>query len=210
MIALIDYGAGNLTSVRKGFAAAGAELFVPASPDSLDGAAAIVVPGVGHFGATAPLAGAWRSAILHALQAGTPLFGICLGMQWLFDGSDEAPGVPGLGIIQGRCTRLRGGVEGGSRVKVPHVGWNLLHQRRASPAAVPVGKGTYVYFTHSYAAPVEASTVATCAYGADEFAAVVEKEHVFGVQFHPEKSGDAGIAMLRRFVEIAREHEHAL
>lgn len=210
MIALIDYGAGNLTSVRKGFAAAGAELFVPSVPDALRDASAIVVPGVGHFRATAALAGAWRNAILKALDAGTPLFGICLGMQWLFEASDEAPGVPGLGIIQGRCTRLRGGVERGSRVKVPHVGWNLLHERRASAAGIPAGGGTYVYFTHSYAAPVEASTVASCAYGDDEFAAVVEKDNAFGVQFHPEKSGDAGLAILKRFADIAREHEHAL
>lgn len=207
-IALIDYGAGNLTSVRKGFAAAGAELFTPARPEDLPSAAAIVVPGVGHFNATAALAGAWHSAISRAVANGTPLFGICLGMQWLFEGSDEAPDVPGLGVIPGTCTRLRGGVEGGARAKVPHVGWNVLRQQAAS--RLPVATGTHVYFTHSYAAPAGAHAVATCSYGDDEFAAVVEKDHVFGVQFHPEKSGDAGVQMLKQFVAIVRERAGAL
>lgn len=209
MIALIDYGAGNLTSVRKGFAAAGAEVFTPSQSSELRDAAGIVVPGVGHFSATGALAGEWRMAIAGAVDAGTPLFGICLGMQWLFDGSEEAPGVPGLGVIGGVCTRLRGGVEGGARAKVPHVGWNSL-QARNDESRLRTATGTYVYFTHSYAAPLTSEAVASCRYGDDEFAAAVEKDHVLGVQFHPEKSGDAGIEMLRRFVALVRERAHAL
>ena len=208
MIALIDYGAGNLTSVRKGFAAAGAALFTPAIPDELRTASAIVVPGVGHFSATAALSGPWYDAIAEAVANGMPLFGICLGMQWLFEGSEEAPDVSGLGVIPGMCTRLRGGVDGGARAKVPHVGWNILRQQARSQ--LPVATGTHVYFTHSYAAPVGAHAVATCAYGVDEFAAVVEKGHVFGVQFHPEKSSDAGVRILKQFVSIVRERAHAL
>jgi glutamine amidotransferase len=208
MIALIDYGAGNLTSVRKGFAAAGAELFTPSRPAELARATAVVVPGVGHFNAAARLAGDWRTAIADAVALGKPLLGICLGMQWLFDGSDEAPGVPGLGAISGKCHRLRGGVEQGHHLKVPHVGWNVLHQR--SPSRLPVSTGTYVYFTHSYAAPDGSATVASCSHGPDQFAAVVETGNVFGVQFHPEKSGPAGVRLLERFVSIVREHPHAV
>ena len=207
MIALIDYGAGNLTSVRKGFAAAGAGLFTPRSPSDIEKASAIVVPGVGHFKAAAALAGGWRDAIAAAIADGRPLLGICLGMQWLFEGSDEAPGVPGLGAISGRCRRLSG-LQQGRCLKVPHVGWNQLEERR--PSRLPVRTGTHVYFTHSYAAPDGPASVATCRYGDDEFAAVVEQGNVFGVQFHPEKSSDAGLRILERFVAIAGERAHAL
>ena len=206
MIALIDYGAGNLTSVRKGFAAAGAELFTPAAAGDLHRASAIVVPGVGHFGATAALDGAWRGAIAAAVQAGVPLLGVCLGLQWLFEGSDEAAGTPGLGILRGTCHRLSSsGVEsadGGPTLKVPHVGWNSLAFARTSPILDGVGEGAQVYFTHSYAAPVTEATVATTTHG-ETFASIVERGNVFGVQFHPEKSGAAGVRILRNFVQIA-------
>jgi glutamine amidotransferase len=199
VIALIDYGAGNLTSVRKGFHAAGADLMTPAAPADLERATGIVVPGVGNFGATRALAGGWMDAIRRAVARGVPLFGICLGMQWLFEGSDEAPDVPGLGAIAGHCTRLpqAGGI------KVPHVGWNSLHRPRDSRLLGGIGEATQVYFTHSYAAPVTPEAAATCAHGAS-FAAAVERDHIFGVQFHPEKSSDAGIRILRNFVAAAR------
>jgi glutamine amidotransferase len=209
VIALLDYGAGNLTSVRKGFAAAGAELFTPGRPPDLSRADGIVVPGVGHFNATAALDDGWRDAISGRLERGTPLLGICLGMQWLFDGSEEAPDVPGLGIVPGVCTRLRGGHDGQFPAKVPHVGWNVLFRQR--PSRLHVVDGTTVYFTHSYAAPGTGdAVVATCRYADEEFAAVVERDNIFGVQFHPEKSGEAGVRMLERFVAIARERQHAL
>jgi glutamine amidotransferase len=196
-IALIDYEAGNLTSVRKGFAAAGAGLFTPASPSELTGAAAIVVPGVGHFAATRALAGGWRQAIEAELQKGIPLLGICLGLQWLFEGSEEAPDVPGLGVLPGRCTRLPAGL------KVPHVGWNSLEVTGTSRLLDGVPSGAQVYFTHSYAAPITAACVASTTHGT-AFASVVERANIFGVQFHPEKSGDAGIRMLANFVELTR------
>lgn len=195
MIALIDYGAGNLTSVRKGFAAAGAELFTPARPNELGRARGIVVPGVGHFAATAALDESWRDAILEAVRGGTPLFGICLGLQWLFDGSDEAPSVPGLGLIRGRCRRLP------PVLKVPHVGWNALSIRTASRLLAGVPDGTQAYFTHSYAADITDETVATTTHAAP-FASVVETGVVFGAQFHPEKSGDHGVRILRNFVSV--------
>jgi glutamine amidotransferase len=193
VIALIDYGAGNLTSVRKGFAAAGAELWTPERPDELRRAAGIVVPGVGHFAATAALDPSWRDAILEALDRGALLFGICLGQQWLFDGSDEAPDVPGLGLIAGRCRRLP------PTLKVPHVGWNALDVKRPSRLLEGVPDGTQAYFTHSYAADVTDEAVATTTHAAP-FASAVETPKVFGVQFHPEKSGACGVRMLRNFV----------
>jgi glutamine amidotransferase len=199
VIALIDYGAGNLTSVRKGFAAAAADLFTPRDPSELNTATGIVVPGVGNFAATAALEGEWIEAIGRLVNMGTPLLGICLGMQWLYEGSDEAPVVRGLGAIAGRCSRL----PPHAGLKVPHVGWNSLHAPQASRLLAGVAEGTQVYFTHSYAAPITPESAATCEHGT-EFAAAVEIGHIFGVQFHPEKSSDAGIRILRNFVAAAK------
>jgi len=198
-IALIDYGAGNLTSVRKGFAASGAELVTPSQPDELTHCAGLVVPGVGHFAATSSIDDAWRSAIVKRVDAGVPLLGICLGMQWLFEGSAEAPEVPGLGLIDGRCVRL----EAERPLKIPHVGWNSLSVTRASSLLDGVDDGTYVYFTHSYAAPLTPASSASATHGS-MFAAVVQRDHVAGVQFHPEKSSRAGIRILRNFIDMTR------
>jgi len=202
VIALIDYGAGNLTSVKKALRALGADFDVPRSPAALLGASGVIVPGVGHFAATAGLEGEWREAIAAAVNGGLPLLGICLGMQWLFEGSDEAPEVRGLGVMAGRITRLSG--DATLRLKVPHVGWNALDVRKPqarllqSLPAVP-----QVYFTHSYAAPVTADCAAATTH-AEAFASVVERGRIFGVQFHPEKSSDAGLQMLRNFLEACR------
>jgi glutamine amidotransferase len=199
VIALIDYGAGNLTSVRKGFAAVGAEVFTPATPDALESARGIVVPGVGNFAATAALQGSWTDAIRRAIARRAPLFGICLGLQWLFEGSDEAPEVPGLGAIPGRCTRL----PQTNGLKVPHVGWNSLHVPRSSRLLTGVAEHAQVYFTHSFAAPVTAEAAATCEHGV-VFAAAIESGTMFGVQFHPEKSSEPGLQILRNFAVMAR------
>jgi imidazole glycerol-phosphate synthase subunit HisH len=196
-LALIDYHAGNLTSVRKGFAAVGARLYTPAMPDDLDGCAGIVVPGVGHFGATAVLDADWRAAIGSAIDRGIPVLGICLGLQWLFEGSEEAPGMPGLSALGGQCFRLP------PVVKVPHVGWNSLEITQPSGLLEGVPDGTQVYFTHSYAAPITADTVAAATHGT-RFAAAVQRERVCGLQFHPEKSGNAGLTILSNFVELTR------
>jgi imidazole glycerol-phosphate synthase subunit HisH len=205
-IALIDYRAGNLTSVRKGFAAVGAALFTPAAPRDLQKAAAIVVPGVGHFNATTVLDREWRAAISDAVTAGVPLLGICLGLQWLFEGSEEAPELEGLGMLAGRCFRLP------PPVKVPHVGWNSLDiirpvppfpPTRPSPLLEGVAGGTQVYFTHSFAAPITDDCAASTTHGVP-FAAAVSRGNVHGVQFHPEKSGDAGLRILTNFVSLTR------
>jgi glutamine amidotransferase len=199
VIALIDYGAGNLTSVKKALTALGADFAVPQAPRDCAGAAGLIVPGVGHFAATSALDARWREAVGGAVRAGTPLLGICVGMQWLFEGSDEAPDVPGLGVLAGRCQLLRG--DPGHQLKVPHVGWNALELPRASRLLAGLGGGAHVYFTHSFAAPVTADCVA-CTTHVDAFAAAVERENVFGVQFHPEKSGDAGLQILRNYLAL--------
>lgn len=205
MIALIDYGAGNLTSVRKALAALGADFTVPATPEALARVGGIIVPGVGHFEATRSLDSAWRDAIRAASDRGTALLGICLGMQWFYEGSDEAPSLPGLGLFAGRCFRLpeRARTGGTEALKVPHVGWNSVSD--LSPHATlmrDVDEGAHVYFTHSFAAPVTADTVASTTHGC-AFAAAVERGRIAGVQFHPEKSGDAGLRMLRNWLSHA-------
>ena len=202
MIALIDYKAGNLTSVKKALATIGADVFVPETPGDLANAGGIIVPGVGHFGATRALDQPWIDAILARIGEGRPLFGICLGMQWLFEGSDEAPELAGLGLLAGRCYRL-GTVrlQPDQHIKVPHVGWNSLAIRRDASIVDEVETGSQVYFTHSYVAPVTGDTVAVTEHG-EPFAAVVQRGYIGGVQFHPEKSGDVGLRILRNFVEL--------
>jgi imidazole glycerol-phosphate synthase subunit HisH len=197
-VALIDYGAGNLTSVKKALAAVGAPVFVPESPAAMADAGGVIVPGVGHFGATRALGSEWIDAILRLVGDGRPLLGICLGMQWLFEGSDEAPDCPGLGVLSGRCYRLRvpDGVE---RLKIPHVGWNSLEPRRDGTIIDGVQPGAQVYFTHSYVAPITGDTVTATEHG-EPFASVVQRGQIAGVQFHPEKSGEAGLQILRNFV----------
>jgi glutamine amidotransferase len=199
-IALVDYGAGNLTSVRKALAAVGAEVYTPAGPADLARARGVIVPGVGHFGSTRTLDQAWRHAILERLDHNRPLLGICVGLQWLFAGSTEAPDVPGFGVCQGMCDRLPD-IEpaSGARQKVPHVGWNTLALPRRSRLFAGIADGSHVYFTHSYAAPLARGTVATSTYGI-EFTAAVEEGLVSGVQFHPEKSGQVGLQVLRNWL----------
>ena len=201
MIALIDYGAGNLTSVKKALASLGAEFTVPGDAAQCEGMSGLIVPGVGHFSATTALGAPWREAIGRAVDSGTPLLGICVGMQWLYEGSEEAPDVPGLGVLSGRCRLLKG--DASQRLKIPHVGWNALELPRPSRLLTGLDSGAHVYFTHSFAAPVTTDCVASTTH-AECFAAAVERDHVFGVQFHPEKSGDAGLHILRNFLGFCR------
>ena len=201
MIALIDYGAGNLTSVRKALTHLGAAFDTPGDPAAVANADAVIVPGVGNFEATAALDAPWRQTIAAAVDRGTPLLGICLGLQWFFEGSEEAPDLPGLGAMSGRCALIenRNGDAEHGRFKVPHVGWNSLHLTRPSWVLEGISEGDQVYFTHSFAAPVTDDCVGSTTYGV-EFASVVERGHVVGAQFHPEKSGDVGLRILRNFL----------
>jgi glutamine amidotransferase len=199
VIALIDYKAGNLTSVRKALSFLGADFIVPETRAHCAGARGLIVPGVGHFAATLALDDGWRQTIRAAVDAGTPLLGICVGMQWLFEGSEEAPEVPGLGLMKGRIARLKG--DAAAQMKVPHVGCNAVEVKQRGRLLAGLPSGSQVYFTHSYAAPVT-DTCAAATTHANVFSSAVERDNVFGVQFHPEKSGDAGLRILRNFLAV--------
>jgi glutamine amidotransferase len=202
VIALIDYKAGNLTSVRKALGAIGAAVMTPDTPEQLAEVSGIIVPGVGHFAATRNLDQTWIDAIVASVGEGRPLLGICLGMQWLFEGSEEAPDCPGLGLLAGQCYRLSDTGREGERVKVPHVGWNTLARQRDGSIVEDVPDGSQVYFTHSFVAPITGDTVAATEHGA-AFASIVQRGQVAGVQFHPEKSGEVGLQILRNFLKLA-------
>jgi glutamine amidotransferase len=200
VITLVDYGAGNLTSVRKALAALGADYVTPHSPAEVHAARGIIVPGVGHFGATSALDSAWREAIHAAVTRGAALFGICLGMQWLFEGSAEAPDVAGFAAFPGMCRHLGDDARDGPALKIPHVGWNSLCLPRPTPLMDGVADNAQVYFTHSYVAPVIPESAAVTTYGA-LFSSAVERGRIAGVQFHPEKSGDVGLRILRNWLD---------
>jgi imidazole glycerol-phosphate synthase subunit HisH len=194
-IAIVDYGAGNLKSVKKAFDYLGADVVVTTQPEIVTTADKIVLPGVGHFSALGGLDNTGlRDAVLQGASAGKPFLGICLGMQWLFEGSDEAPEFAGAGIFAGRCRPFP------PSVKSPHVGWNSLTVREGSRLLRNVAPDSFVYYTHSFQAPVVAATTAATEYGA-RFSAVVEQGNIFGVQFHPEKSWTVGLLMLKNFCE---------
>jgi imidazole glycerol-phosphate synthase subunit HisH len=196
MIAIVDYGAGNLNSVKKAFGYLGAEVVVTDRPEIVAAADKIVLPGVGHFSSLRALNNTGlREALLENARAAKPLLGICLGMQWLFEGSDECLEVPGAGIFDGKCRQFP------SSVKSPHVGWNSLVVEPGSRLLRGVAQNSFVYYTHSFHAPVVAAIAAATDYGL-QFAGAVEQGNVFGVQFHPEKSGDVGLSILKNFCEI--------
>jgi len=198
MIAIADYGIGNLGSVTKGFRRAGAEVVLTGEPEALRRADALVLPGDGAFGAT--MAEVERRGLVPVLRAavaaGKPLLGICIGMQLLFEESEEHGRHRGLGFLPGRVRRLDG------ERPVPHMGWNRLRARKAHPILDGVPDGAHVYFVHSYFCDApEDVVIATSDYGRD-FAAIVGKGSVLGVQFHPEKSQEIGLRMVASFVRL--------
>jgi glutamine amidotransferase len=196
MIAIVDYGAGNLNSVKKAFEHLGVDAVVTSEPADLAAADKIVLPGVGHFSVLGILDRmGLREAVSQSVRTGKPLLGICLGMQWLFDGSEEAPPVAGAGLFSGTCRQFP------SSVKSPHVGWNSLKVQKDSRLLRGLAQDTFVYYTHSFHAPVVVATTAASEYGLP-FSAAVERDNIFGVQFHPEKSGPAGLLILKNFCEV--------
>ena len=200
-VTVIDYKAGNLTSVLKALRHLGADVEVAhGDSDSIARAERIVLPGVGHFAATKRLEdNGLTTAIRSAISRGIPFLGICVGMQWLYAGSSEAPEQAGLGNFPQLCSRFPD-----CEQKVPHVGWNSLEVHSGSRLLNGVGSGEFVYFTHSYKAPVTGDTAGEAFY-IEPFAAAVERGNVMGVQFHPEKSGETGLKILRNFLNWKQE-----
>ena len=196
MIAIVDYGAGNLVSVKKALDWLEQDCAITSEPADVRRASKIILPGVGHFAATSSLAqSGLQAAIADSIERKIPFLGICVGMQWMFAGSEESPETRGLGLFPGTCARFP------HNVKSPHVGWNQLETASASCLFRGLPQSPFVYFTHSYYAPVNGTTVACCDY-AGKFSAAVEKDLLFGVQFHPEKSGETGLRLLANFCAI--------
>lgn len=209
MIAVVDYGVGNLRSCAKGIERAAAdahvdtEVCVSSEPAEIERAHAVVLPGVGAFGAcmTSLAESGLTDVVLRAIRSDKPFLGICVGMQILFEESSEFGSIAGLGVLPGKVVRFR------SRdVKIPHMGWNALSMKQPAPALAGIADGTYVYFVHSYyAEPSDRAIVAaTATHGSEEFTAAVTHGNLFATQFHPEKSQQAGLALLGNFVRTAR------
>jgi imidazole glycerol phosphate synthase glutamine amidotransferase subunit len=197
MIAIFDYGAGNLRSVENTLAEIGASYDVVRDVQGLERADKIILPGVGHFGQMMRALDTMgvRQALIDRIRARVPFLGICLGLQALFTSSEEAPEERGFGIFDGVVRRFAGDV------RVPHMGWNSLELRGPSRLLAGLGANPYLYFAHSYYAPVAPVTAATCTYTVP-YTAVLENGTIFGVQFHPEKSGPLGLKVVRNFVEL--------
>ena len=195
MISILDYGAGNLRSVENTLGAIGAEYELVRDRDALLRATKIILPGVGHFGQMIRALDEMRvrDELVGRIRAGVPFLGICLGLQALFESSEEAPEVSGLGVFEGRIERFRAGA------RVPHMGWNSLERVRESRLLAGVGEVPFVYFANSFYAPAVEEASAICEYGV-RFAAVIEHENICAVQFHPEKSGAMGLKIMSNFV----------
>ena len=202
MIAVIDYKAGNLRSVIKALNYLGAETLVTQNPETVRTASKIVLPGVGHFRSTSLLHELGiTQAVRDAIKGGTLFLGVCVGLQWLFEGSTEAPETAGLGHFAGMCERFPARHDG-KDLKSPHVGWNSLDTiRQDSKLLRGVEPGDFVYYTHSWRAPIVHSTASVTHYGGP-FTGVVERDNVMGVQFHPEKSAEVGLKVLKNFVDL--------
>jgi glutamine amidotransferase len=203
MVAIIDYKAGNLTSVVKALRFLGADdVVVTQSPADVLLADKIVLPGVGHFQATQLLEDLKLTrAMREAVARDTPFLGICVGLQWLYEGSTESPETPGFGHFSGRCERFPAQFEG-EELKSPHVGWNSLEDVKADSKLLKgVAPGSFVYYTHSWRAPLSSDTAASTMYGG-AFTGAVERGNVMGVQFHPEKSAETGLKVLQNFLEL--------
>jgi imidazole glycerol phosphate synthase glutamine amidotransferase subunit len=198
-ITVVDYGAGNVPSVERALQRLGADSHRANSKDRISNAEALLLPGVGHIAALVRALDKQelRAPLVDAIHRGVPFLGICLGLQVLYDSSEEAPDLPGLHLLPGRVSALP------SNVKLPHMGWNQVVEKRESRLLQGIHKDAYFYFAHSYAArDSNEGAVATCSHGS-EFAAVIELENIFAVQFHPEKSGAPGARVLQNFLRLA-------
>jgi imidazole glycerol phosphate synthase glutamine amidotransferase subunit len=196
VISVFDYGAGNLQSVQNTLGAIGAEYELIRDVAGIENSHKLILPGVGHFGQMMRALDTMgvRDALVNRIRIGIPFLGICLGLQALFESSEEAPDVRGLGIYPGTVRRFQGDV------RIPHMGWNQLQRVNECRLLQDTGDAPYVYFANSYYCPLIAETVATCDY-TRSFTAVVERYNVCGVQFHPEKSGAVGLKIVENFIQ---------
>ena len=197
MITIVNYGAGNLRSVENTLEELGAPYHVTNEPDAVRAATKIILPGVGHFGQMMHAIDrlGLREPIIGQIRSGTSFLGICVGLQCLFESSEESPGIPGLGIFSGAIKRFHGAL------RVPHMGWNSLTLAKPSALLRGLNGETYTYFAHSYYAPVVGATAVICTYD-HPYTAIIEQENIFAVQFHPEKSGPVGLRVLRNFIDL--------
>jgi glutamine amidotransferase len=197
MIALVDYYAGNVRSIENAFRSLGAEVKLARKPGDLEKADAIILPGVGNFGDAMRHLRKYEPTIRREVEAGKPFLGLCLGIQVILEKSEESPRATGLGLLEGGCRRFKG------RMKVPHMGWNTVDIIRKSPLFKGIKTGSYFYFVHSYyPLPVDReATAASTEYGV-AFPSAIVKDNVMATQFHPEKSGDAGLRLLKNFVDL--------
>lgn len=206
MIAIIDYDAGNIKSVEKALLYLGQEAAVTRDPEKILGARGVILPGVGSFGDAMEKLHSYGlvEVIRKCAAEKIPLLGICLGLQLLFESSEESPGVEGLGILEGKILRI----PSGNGLKVPHIGWNDLAFPGEGRLFAGIPQGSYVYFVHSYylQAADESIVTATTQYGVTIHASV-EKENLFACQFHPEKSSESGLRILRNFVSISTQNK---
>jgi imidazole glycerol phosphate synthase glutamine amidotransferase subunit len=197
MIAILDYGAGNLRSVQNTLGEIGAEYELVRDSAGLGRATKIILPGVGHFGQMIRALDRMqvREALLDSIRGGVPFLGICLGLQALFESSEEAPEERGLGLFDGQIRRFP------ATARVPHMGWNEIEPRNGARLLRNLAPQPYLYFAHSYYAPLNDATAATCQYNVP-YTAVLETKNIFGVQFHPEKSGPIGLRIVHNFAEL--------
>ncbi len=197
MTTIVNYGAGNIRSVENTLAELGAAYEVTDQPEVVLRATKIILPGVGHFGQMMQAIDrlGLREPLRQKIAEGTPFLGICVGLQCLFEKSEEAPGEMGLGVLAGEVKRFAG------PARIPHMGWNSLQPQRPTRLLQGLGDGAYTYFAHSYYAPLHAATAATCNY-IHPYSAILEQANLYAVQFHPEKSGPVGLQVMRNFLEI--------
>ena len=197
MTTIVDYGAGNLRSVQNTLDELGAPYIVTNTPEQVRTATKLILPGVGHFGQMMRAIDqlGLRDVLIERIRSGVPFLGICIGLQCLFEASEESPGSRGLGIFPGTVKRFVG------EARIPHMGWNELCKTKPSRLLNGLADGTFTYFAHSYYAPVSNATAATCTY-IQPYSAVLEQENVHAVQFHPEKSGPVGLQVVNNFLRI--------